>query len=79
MTRHIRVPVVGRALAPIGSEFVSIEALGGTVLPGGDRWPGSRGRTSPARRTTTLWAHDLTIGGVVRRCRSTCGTGSTTA
>jgi NhaA family Na+:H+ antiporter len=32
MTRHIRIPVVGRALWPVGSEFVSVEALGGTVL-----------------------------------------------
>ncbi len=32
MPRHVRVPVVGRALSPVGSEFVSIEALGGTVL-----------------------------------------------
>jgi NhaA family Na+:H+ antiporter len=32
MPRHIRVPVVGRALSPVGSEFVSVEALGGTVL-----------------------------------------------
>ena len=32
MARHFRVPVVGRALSPRGSEFVSVEALGGTVL-----------------------------------------------
>lgn len=32
MARHFRVPVVGRALKPVGSEFVSVEALGGTVL-----------------------------------------------
>ena len=32
MARHFRVPIVGRALSPVGSEFVSVEALGGTVL-----------------------------------------------
>jgi NhaA family Na+:H+ antiporter len=32
LTRQFRLPVVGRALSPVGSEFVSVEALGGTVL-----------------------------------------------
>jgi Na+:H+ antiporter, NhaA family len=32
MTRHVRIPVLGRALAPVGSDFVSIEALGGVAL-----------------------------------------------
>jgi NhaA family Na+:H+ antiporter len=30
--RHIRVPVLGKAAPPIGSEFVSLEAAGGIVL-----------------------------------------------
>ena len=32
MARHLRVPVVGRVLSPVGSEFVSVETLGGMVL-----------------------------------------------
>ncbi len=32
MARHVRIPVLGRALSPVGSEFVSVEALGGAVL-----------------------------------------------
>src|SRR5690242_3509248 len=32
MPRQVRIPVVGRAIAPVGSEFVSVEALGGIVL-----------------------------------------------
>ena len=34
-SRHIRIPIVGRALAPVGSDFVSVEALGGVALLAG--------------------------------------------
>jgi NhaA family Na+:H+ antiporter len=61
MTRHIRVPVVGRALAPVGSEFVSVEALGGTVLlvatVAGFVWANAAGRSYD-----DLWARQLTLG-----------------
>jgi NhaA family Na+:H+ antiporter len=30
--RHLRIPVVGKAAPPLGSEFVSLEAAGGLVL-----------------------------------------------
>ena len=30
--RHIRVPVLGKAVTPIGSDFVSLEAASGLVL-----------------------------------------------
>lgn len=29
---HVRIPIFGRALAPVGSDFVSVEALGGVAL-----------------------------------------------
>ncbi len=32
MARHVRIPVAGRVFAPVGSEFVSVEALGGALL-----------------------------------------------
>jgi len=29
---HVRIPVAGRALSPVGSNFVSVEVLGGVLL-----------------------------------------------
>ena len=49
---HVRIPVVGRVLAPVGSDFVSVEALGGVYCspPRSRRWCGP---TSLASRTPT--------------------------
>ena len=61
MTRQFRVPVVGRALSPVGSEFVNVEALGGTVLLvatlAAFAWANAAGASY-----ADVWAHDLTLG-----------------
>jgi NhaA family Na+:H+ antiporter len=61
MTRHVRLPVVGRALKPFGSDFVSVEALGGTVLAVATVsalvWANVAGASYDE-----LWASHLTIG-----------------
>jgi Na+:H+ antiporter, NhaA family len=61
MARHIRVPIVGRALSPVGSEFVSVEALGGTVLlaatVAGFVWANVAGGSYD-----DTWARHLTVG-----------------
>ncbi len=58
---HLRIPVVGRALAPVGSDFVSLEALGGVVLLGATVaalvWANVAGVSY-----ADVWRHDLTIG-----------------
>ena len=58
---HVRVPVVGRALAPVGSDFVSVEALGGVVLLAATfaalAWANVAGVSY-----ANVWGHDLTIG-----------------
>ncbi len=58
---HVRIPVVGRALSPVGSDFVSVEVLGGVVLLAAtfvafmwsNLWGGSYER---------LWTYGLTVG-----------------
>jgi NhaA family Na+:H+ antiporter len=59
--RHVRIPVLGRAAPPIGSEFVSVEAAGGIVLLLGAAaalvWA-----NLDAAGYTTWWHHQLTIG-----------------
>jgi NhaA family Na+:H+ antiporter len=58
---HVRIPVAGRALSPVGSDFVSAEVLGGVLLLGATVlalvWANFAG-TSYA----TFWAHEVTIG-----------------
>jgi Na+:H+ antiporter, NhaA family len=58
---HVRIPVVGRALAPVGSDFVSVEALGGVVLLAATfaalAWANTAGVSY-----ADVWSHDLTIG-----------------
>jgi NhaA family Na+:H+ antiporter len=59
--RHVRIPVLGRAAPPIGSDFVSLEAAGGIVLLLGAAaalvWA-----NVDAAGYTTWWHHQLTIG-----------------
>jgi NhaA family Na+:H+ antiporter len=59
--RHVRVPVVGRAAPPLGSEFVSLEAAGGIVLvvaaAGALVWA----NVDPSGYTS-WWHHQLTLG-----------------
>ncbi len=61
MARHFRVPVVGRALSPVRSEFVSVEALGGTVLVAATlaavAWANAAGGSYD-----DLWSRQLTVG-----------------
>ncbi len=58
---HVRIPVVGRALAPVGSEFVDIEVLGGVVLLAATAaafvWSNVGGGSYER-----LWTHNLTVG-----------------
>jgi Na+:H+ antiporter, NhaA family len=58
---HVRIPVVGRALSPLGSDFVSVEALGGVVLLAATIaalvWANVAGVSY-----ADVWSHDLTIG-----------------
>jgi NhaA family Na+:H+ antiporter len=61
MARQIRVPVVGRAIPPVGSKFVSVEALGGTVLLAATvaalAWANAAGGSYDE-----FWGRHLTIG-----------------
>ena len=61
MPRQFRIPVLGRALQPVGSEFVTVEALGGTVLLAATVaaliWANTAGASYDH-----LWARHLTIG-----------------
>ncbi len=58
---HIRIPVLGRAVAPVGSDFVSVEALGGVALLGATLgalvWANVGGASY-----AEVWGYDLTIG-----------------
>jgi Na+:H+ antiporter, NhaA family len=58
---HVRIPFVGRALTPVGSDFVSVEALGGVVLAAATVaalvWANAAGASY-----AEVWHHDLTIG-----------------
>ena len=59
---HIRIPLAGRYLAPVGDEFVAVEALGGIVLLFAAAcalvWANSPWSDS----YTDLWSSDLTLG-----------------
>ncbi len=61
MPRHVRLPIVGRALSPIGSEFVNVETLGGTVLLLATlcafAWANAAGASYDG-----LWRRHLTLG-----------------
>jgi Na+:H+ antiporter, NhaA family len=58
---HIRIPFVGRMLSPVGSDFVSVEALGGVVLLGATLaalvWANVAGISY-----ADVWKHDLAVG-----------------
>ena len=59
--RHIRIPVLGKAAPPIGSDFVSLEAASGIVLllaaAAALVWANSN-----TAGYTSWWHHDLTFG-----------------
>jgi NhaA family Na+:H+ antiporter len=59
--RHIRIPVLGKAAPPIGSDFVSLEAASGIVLLLGAAaalvWA-----NTDAAGYTSWWHHQLTVG-----------------
>jgi NhaA family Na+:H+ antiporter len=59
--RHVRIPVVGRAAPPMGSDFVSLEAVSGIVLllaaVGAVVWANANTSGYAA-----WWGRDLTIG-----------------
>jgi NhaA family Na+:H+ antiporter len=59
--RHIRVPVLGKAAPPLGSDFVNVEAGGGIVLllaaAAALIWA-----NTDAAGYTSWWHHELTIG-----------------
>src|SRR5262245_51851060 len=59
--RHIRIPVLGKAAPPIGSDFVSLEAASGIVLLLGAAaalvWV-----NADTTGYTSFWHHALTIG-----------------
>ena len=59
--RHIRIPVLGKAAPPIGSDFVSLEAASGIVLllaaAAALVWA-----NADTAGYTSWWHHELTIG-----------------
>jgi len=59
--RHVRIPVLGKAAPPIGSDFVSLEAASGIVLLLGAAaaliWV-----NRDTAGYTSFWHHQLTIG-----------------
>lgn len=59
--RHIRIPVLGKAAPPIGSDFVSLEAASGIVLLlaaiGALIWA-----NTDTAGYTSWWGHELTVG-----------------
>jgi NhaA family Na+:H+ antiporter len=59
--RHVRIPVLGRAAPPLGSEFVSLEAASGIVLLLGAAAALVWANTDSAGYTS-WWHHQLTIG-----------------
>jgi NhaA family Na+:H+ antiporter len=59
--RHVRIPVLGKAAPPIGSDFVSLEAAGGIVLLLAAAAALIWVNTDPAGYTS-WWHHQLTIG-----------------
>ena len=59
--RHVRVPIVGRAAPPIGSDFVSLEAASGIVLVAAAVAALVWANADPAGYTS-WWHHQLTIG-----------------
>jgi NhaA family Na+:H+ antiporter len=59
--RHVRIPIVGRAAPPLGSEFVSLEAAGGIVLVVAAAAALVWANADPAGYTS-WWHRQLTIG-----------------
>src|SRR5436853_124341 len=59
--RHVRIPILGKAAPPIGSDFVSLEAASGIVLLLGAGaalvWV-----NSDTGGYTSFWHHQLTVG-----------------
>ena len=62
--RHVRIPVLGKAAPPIGSDFVSLEAASGIVLLlaaiGALIWA-----NTDTAGYTSWWGHELTVGSSV--------------
>jgi NhaA family Na+:H+ antiporter len=58
---HVRIPIAGRAVPPVGSDFVSVEALGGVLLLAATAtallWANLANHSY-----TDVWDHVLTIG-----------------
>jgi Na+:H+ antiporter, NhaA family len=59
--RHIRIPVLGKAAPPLGSEFVSLEAVSGIVLLLAAAAALVWANTDTAGYTS-FWHHELTVG-----------------
>jgi NhaA family Na+:H+ antiporter len=59
--RHVRIPVLGKAAPPLGSEFVSLEAAGGVVLLLAAATALIWANVATASYTS-WWHHELTIG-----------------
>ena len=59
--RHVRIPLLGKAAPPLGSEFVSVEAAGGIVLLVAAAAALIWANTDTAGYTS-WWHHQLTIG-----------------
>jgi NhaA family Na+:H+ antiporter len=59
---HVRIPVVGRYITPLGEEFASVEALGGIVLllaaAAALVWVNSPWSAS----YTSFWGYEITVG-----------------
>jgi NhaA family Na+:H+ antiporter len=59
---HVRIPVAGRYITPLGEEFASVEALGGLALLLGAAaalvWANSPWSDSYA----SLWGYEITVG-----------------
>ena len=59
--RHIRIPVLGKAVPPLGDEFVSVEAASGIVLLLAAVAALIWANTDTAGYTS-WWGHELTVG-----------------
>jgi NhaA family Na+:H+ antiporter len=57
----VRIPVAGRAFAPVGSNFVSVEVLGGVLLLAATAAALLWANAAPASYAD-LWEHHLTLG-----------------
>jgi NhaA family Na+:H+ antiporter len=60
--QHLRLPVVGRYITPVGDEFVSVEALGGVVLLLAASLALTWANSPWSASYTSFWEYDLTVG-----------------